>query len=173
MGLYSWIRSCCMAGEFAEVDMMFVGIYIALLVIVIVIAFWGGKSGKLQYLVKTCPKIPKVLTLGYIIFAGCFVFPIRSELFPFDFQRLYTLVGNYGVIVLALAGTFGSGRERVVYLVTFLFTAVGMGCRYLLEFGEVSNTYNFTLFNIISYLAMIPACTVIVYHWIARSLNRR
>lgn len=153
--------------------MMFVAIYIAVFVILIAAAYWGAKSGKFQHFFKSHPQIPKILTFGYIIFAGCFVFPIRSESFPLDFQRLYLLVASYGVIALALAGIFGPNRGRKVYIVTFLLTAVGMGCRYLLEFGEVSNTYNFTPFNIISYLAIIPIGTMIAYYWIVRKLKRQ
>lgn len=58
-----------------------------------------------------------------------------------------------------------------VYAAVLLFTAVGMGCRYLLEFWEVSNTYKFTLFHIISCLAIIPTGTVTAYHWIVRGLK--
>ena len=152
---------------------MFVAIYIAVFVILIASVYWGAKSGKLQHFFKAHPQIAKTLTFGYIIFAGCFVFPIRSDPFPLDFQGLYLLVAIYGVIALALAGNFGPGKGRKVYIVTFLLTAVGMVCRYLLEFGEVSNTYNFTLFNIISYLAIIPTSTLIAYHWIVRRLKRR
>ena len=36
-----------------------------------------------------------------------------------------------------------------------LYILVGMGCRYLLEFGEVSNTYNFTAPNIIVHVLLI------------------
>ena len=153
--------------------MVFVAIYLAVIAILIAIAYGGAKSGKFQRFFKAHPQMPKVLTLGYIIFAGCFVFPIRSEPFPLDFQGLYLLVASYGVIALALAGSFGPDKGRMVYIATFLLTAVGMGCRYLLEFGEASNTYNFTLFNMISYLTAIPISTTIAYHWIVRKLKRR
>ena len=153
--------------------MVFVAIYIAVIVILVAVAYWGAKSGKLQQFFKIHPQIPKVLTLGYIIFAGCLVFPIRSESFPLDFQGVYLLVACYGVVALSLAGIWGPNRERMVYIVTFLLTAVGMGCRYLLEYGEVSNTYNFTLFNIVSYLAIIPIGTTIAYQLIVRKLKRR
>ncbi len=190
---------------------MFVAIYIAVCVILMAIVYWGAKSGKFLCFFKKHPHIPKVLTLGYIISAGCFMFPIRSDPLPLDFLRVYLLVVIYGVIalaphipkvltlgyiisagcfmfpirsdplpldflrvyllvviygVIALARILGSGREWVVYMVTFVLTAVGMACRYLLEFGEESNTYNFTLFNIISYLVIIPIGTMIAYHWI-------
>lgn len=152
--------------------MIFAGIYIAVIVALVVAVFFGIKSGKLQHLFREHPRIPKTLLLGYIVFAGCFVFPISSEPFPLDFQKVYLLVASYGVIALAFAGIFDSGRERLVYIVTFLLTIGGMGCRYLLEYGEVSNTYNFTLLNILIYLAIVPTGTALAYHGIVGKLRR-
>ena len=82
------------------------------------------------------------------------------------------LAASYGVIALAFAGIWGPDRERKVYIVTFILTVIGMLCRYLLEFGEVSNTYNFTLFNIVSYLVIIPIGTTIFYRFMGRRLER-
>ena len=82
------------------------------------------------------------------------------------------LAASYGVIALAFAGIWGPDRERMVYIVTFILTAIGMFCRYLLEFGEVSNTYNFTLFNIVSYLVIIPVGITIFYRFMGRRLER-
>lgn len=152
--------------------MVFAVIYIISFLIFAGIVCLGVKSGRLQKLSAVHSSLPRALLLGYIIFAGCFVFPIRSEPFPLDFSGLHVLVSSYGVIALASAGIFGPDRGKKVYITTFLLTAVGMGCRYLLEFGEASNTYNFTLFNIVSYLALIPAGTATAYHWIVRALKR-
>ncbi len=88
--------------------MLFAAIYIAVIVILVAIAYWRAKSGKFQHFFKVHPQIPKILILGYIVFAGCFVFPIRSDPFPLDFQGVYLLVASYGVIALALAGIWGS-----------------------------------------------------------------
>lgn len=156
--------------------MAFAAVYIITILVVTALfaaaVYFGVKSGRLQYFFEKHSQLPGILLMGYIIFAGCFVFPIRSEPFPLDFSGVYLLVSSYGVIALASAGIFGPGRGRKVYITTFLITAIGMGCRYLLEFGEVSNTYNFTLFNIVSYLALIPAGTAAAYCWIVRKMRR-
>ena len=156
--------------------MAFAAVYIITILVVTALfaaaVYFGGKSGRLQYFFEKHSQLPGILLMGYIIFAGCFVFPIRSEPFPLDFSGVYLLVSSYGVIALASAGIFGPGRGRKVYITTFLLTAIGMGCRYLLEFGEVSNTYNFMLFNIVSYLALIPAGTAAAYCWIVRKMRR-
>ena len=151
---------------------MFAAICIAVIVFFAVIVFLGARSGKLQLFFKVHPRIPKILVLGYIVFFFFFVFPIRSEPFPLDFQGVYLLAASYGVIALAFAGIWGPDRERKVYIVTFILTVIGMLCRYLLEFGEVSNTYNFTLFNIVSYLVIIPIGTTIFYRFMGRRLER-
>ena len=156
--------------------MAFAAVYIITILVVTALfaaaVYFGVKSGRLQYFFEKHSQLPGILLMGYIIFAGCFVFPIRSEPFPLDFSGVYLLVSSYGVIALASAGIFGPGRGRKVYITTFLLTAIGMGCRYLLEFGEVSNTYNFTFFNIVSYLALIPAGTAAAYCWIVRKMRR-
>lgn len=156
--------------------MAFAAVYIITILVVTALfaaaVYFEVKSGRLQYFFEKHSQLPGILLMGYIIFAGCFVFPIRSEPFPLDFSGVYLLVSSYGVIALASAGIFGPGRGRKVYITTFLLTAIGMGCRYLLEFGEVSNTYNFTLFNIVSYLALIPAGTAAAYCWIVRKMRR-
>lgn len=113
------------------------GYIITILVVTALFAaavYFGVKSGRLQHFFEKYSQLPGILLMGYIIFAGCFVFPIRSEPFPLDFSGVYLLASSYGVIALASAGIFGPGRGKKVYITTFLLTAIGMGCRYLLEF---------------------------------------
>lgn len=60
---------------------------------------------------------------------------------------------------------YGREKEKVMYLITLGFTIVGIISRYILEYGEVSNTYNFTVLNVIAYIVTIPVFTVIAYHY--------
>lgn len=154
-------------------DEMLAAIFIAVIVIFAGAVYVGTKSGRIRHIFEIHPLLPKVLLSGYIIFAGCFMFPIRSEMFPLDFWKLYLLAAGYGAIALAFAGIWGPGRERMVYVMTFVLTVIGMACLYLLEFGEASNTYNFTLLNMISYLVIIPIGTTAAYRFIAGRLKRR
>ncbi len=105
----------------------------------------------------------KKLLLLYIVFAGCFSFPIHSEQIPLSFIRVYLFVAQYGIIGVSLSGLYGAKKGKFIYIQALLFTIIGLGCRYLLEFGEVSNTYNFTSPNIISYLVIIPIAVLMVY----------
>ena len=123
----------------------------------------GEQGGK-----KT--KCRKGLLLFYIAFAGCFTFPIRSHPFPLDFTKAYLLICSYGIIGWGFAGLYGKAKERAVYPLTLLMTILGMVCRYVLEYGEASNVYNFTMLNILSYIILIPAFTVGAYHYIVKYL---
>lgn len=113
--------------------------------------------------VQTHHKIVRNFALGYIVFAGCFMFPLQNERIPFHFMDAYSLLVAYGAVGLFLGEVYGQKQEKKIAILTFLFTALGMVCRYLLEFGEVSNRINFTWLNIISYLIIIPILTVILY----------
>ena len=116
------------------------------------------------------PVLVKAIVLGYIVFAGCFVFPIRSEKFPLDFMGAYLTAASYGIIALSLAGVYGPNKGPAVYLRTLVFTVLGLLCRYFLEYGEVSNTYNFTVGNVALYLVLIPLGTFLAYYFIVRKL---
>ena len=49
-----------------------------------------------------------------------------------------------------------------------LYILVGMGCRYLLEFGEVSNTYNFTVPNMIVHVLLINILCLACWYLVAK-----
>lgn len=125
---------------------------------------------ELKSYLQNHPKITIGIILGYLIFAGCFVFPFGNELFPFDFTKGYLVVATYGIIGLGFAGVYGEHIEKFVYIISLVLTGIGMICRYFLEYGEVSNTINFTTFNIISFLVIIPVLTLVAYHFVLKQL---
>lgn len=116
----------------------------------------------------------RAIVLGYIIFTGCFQFPISSKPFPLDFTKLYLMIISYGMIGVGFARIYKDIKKKKVYLIALILTIVGMGCRYILEYGEVSNTYNFTATNIILYIVIVPIFIVMVY-WCSRRylLNKK
>ena len=128
---------------------------------------------KLRLYLDNHPKVAKKIILGYIIFAGCFIFPFANERSPFDFDKAYLVIASYGIIGLGFAGIYGINKEKFVYIASFILTGFGMICRYFLEYGEVSNTVNFTLFNIISYLLVTPILTLISYQFIIKYLLKK
>lgn len=144
-----------------------------LLIVVVSCFFIGRKTAKNSnsYLRKH-PTLVKVILLAYIVLAGCFGFPISSEPFPLDFMKVYQIVVSYGIIGLGFAGLYGVAKEKLVYSVTLFLTILGMLFRWILEYGEVSNTYNFTVLNMISYMVIIPIFTVNMYHYILKYLSK-
>lgn len=146
---------------------------IFLVAVILVLTGIGMNAPSIRRWLDRRPRFARGFLMAYIAFAGCFTFPIASEPFPLDFTKAYLLLASYGVIGLAFAGLCGPGRTRLVYPSVLLFTALGMACRYLLEYGEVSNTYNFTAVNIIAYLTIIPVYTVIAYLGIVAFLKSR
>lgn len=62
-----------------------------------------------------------------------------------------------------LLGMININRIWVVFLFVMVSDAIGMGSRYILEYGEVSNEINFTLSSTLGYLLIIPLITTLIY----------
>lgn len=110
--------------------------------------------------------------LGYIAFNGCFSFPFYNDLFPLDFQKLYLVILSYGTIGICFTPLFEKNKSNWVLLLCLVFTVAGMGLRYLLEYGEVSNIRNFTVINIVEFIVIVPVYCTLVY-WITYRISRK
>ena len=104
------------------------------------------------------------ITLGYIFFNGWFLFPLRimTKAKTIDYQHLSTIVCVYIIIALFFVGLMRA-KPIIVYLLTLFLTAMAMGCRYLVEFGETSTIANFTGINILVFLITIPLFVMLAY----------
>lgn len=102
--------------------------------------------------------------LIYIVLNGCFLFPLNIKIKTMGNSFLFLFVFAFAYIMIALVFT-GLLRAKPikVFLLTLFFTAIGMGFRYVLEFGEVSNTVNFTGINIMVFLITIPLFVILAY----------
>ena len=103
------------------------------------------------------------ILLGFLTFFGCFAFPLSTEHSPLDFQKALMFFVGYGYIGICFAVLLNKGKSHLVLFLSFVFTAVGMGLRYALEYGEVSNTMNFIPYNIALFIGIIPIYCVIIY----------
>lgn len=65
-----------------------------------------------------------------------------------------------GVLERRLLPNYKTGK---IALLNLGIIVVGMGCRYFLELGEVSNTYNFTLPNIVFHVVVTFMISMISY----------
>lgn len=121
-----------------------------------------------EQLLKTHPRAVRWTMLSFAAFFGCFNFPICTEYLSLDFLRFYILTAACGAVGGGLALVYGAGHCKRVWAEVLFFTLVGLACRYLLEFGEVSNTYNFTPGKVASFLVLIPIGTAVAYHLVAQ-----
>lgn len=107
-----------------------------------------------------------MLIILFVIIAGA-AFP----LYNWGKHYSYTLTGitlwlnlafyiELGVLERRLLPNYKTGK---IVLLNLGIIVVGMGCRYFLEFGEVSNTYNFTLPNIVFHVVVTFMISMISY----------
>ena len=96
------------------------------------------------------------------IFFGCFGFPFVNLTRALgDTQRqisilnLFMLIIAYAEVGMLSGYLFHKKKIIFVILINVAHIIAGMICRYFLEFGEVSNTYNFTLPNIVFHIIII------------------
>lgn len=127
---------------------------------------------KLRKYVQAHKGVALVIIIGYIVFFGACVFPFSNELFPFEVQKGFMVIFVYGMIGYLFSTVLKDGQSIKVLGLTALFTVIGMGGRYLLEYGEVSNTMNFTPLNIALFIVIIPLYTVLVYWFMDKVIKK-
>ena len=93
-------------------------------------------------------KMVCILGLLFVILLECCVFPVGSithtEWFTIGIINLITAVGICKCVGEMEATLFPKASGVMISLLNIGITIMGMVLRYFLEYGEVSNTYNFT-----------------------------
>lgn len=110
-------------------------------------------------IVQQNKKLSKIVFWGFSVFLGCFAFPIfnftHSELTSLKILSIaINLFGYYEIGSLGALLYDGYSKLDMVNT-SLVYVCLGMAARFLLEFGEVSNTYNFTLPNIVFHMAFV------------------
>lgn len=117
-------------------------------------------------------KVARLLALGIIVLINCCGFPLynlnRSWTFMITAVNLSMVLCCAAVAGGFFAALFPARGGVFVLLATLALTFAGLGCRYLLEFGEVSNTYNFTLPNLLLHIAAFVGVTWLSWFYAAR-----
>lgn len=126
----------------------------------------------IRNMIDTHRVLASVLVIGFAVFINCFGFPI------YNISRDWPSFIQFEYVFLALLPAFyiGGGMAILIpekrYLFTVSFLAVlacaGMGCRFLLEFGEVSNTYNFVAPNIVLHLGVFLVLTSLSWLYVVK-----
>ena len=111
------------------------------------------------------------LVVGYIaIFIGCASFPLVLPISDYSILFVHVLNACY-LVPLTLAALLGKGRLKVAYLISLVALILGMSCRYVIEIGEVSNTTNFTVTNVIIFLGILPTVYTFTYYLWSNKLD--
>ena len=116
-------------------------------------------------------KLYRVGILAFLIFITCFTFPM------FNFVKVYSRTIVVVNLLLSLSVYYRIGAEEAVLFEEFpvwkamvlnqAVIGVGLLCRYLLEYGEVSNTYNFVPVNMACHIIVALGLSTFTY-WRAR-----
>jgi len=139
-------------------------------IVIIFVTFWfmhttlSSKKGSNQTKGTVNPAAAKLLILIFLVFAGCFIFPIHSKESPISLGKTLLLLFSYGTISLAMAALYGEKRKKFIYPITLLLTAAGILCRYVFEFEEIVGYTSFSFSSVVVYIAVIPAFTTILYY---------
>lgn len=116
-----------------------------------------------------------ILVFGLVILFNCCGFPVYnlSRAWPLSIVATYLFLSPWSAVFTggALAALFPEKRWGFVVLLAAVLACAGLGCRFLLEFGEVSNTYNFTLPNIALHLGVFLGLSWLSWLHAVRSIR--
>ena len=128
------------------------------------------KQNRLYTLLQSHRKTGITLFWIIAIFFGCFCFPfvnitnvLSDAQKQISIMNLFVCVLAYAEVGLLSGYLFEKKNFGVVIFINVAHIIVGMICRYFLEFGEVSNTYNFTLPNIAIHIVAISCICICGY----------
>ena len=128
------------------------------------------KQNRLYTLLQSHRKFGITLFWVISIFFGCFTFPfVNLTKILSDTQKQISIINLFICIVAYAEVGLLSGylldkkKIGVVLIVNVAHIIAGMICRYFLEFGEVSNIYNFTFANIAIHIVVISCICLCSY----------
>jgi len=128
------------------------------------------KENRLYTLLQSHKKTGITIFWIVAIFFGCFCFPLVNFTKTLSDMQKQISVWNIFICLLAyvevglLSGyLFEKKKKGALLLINATHIIAGMICRYFLEFGEVSNTYNFTFPNIVFHIIIISCVCLCSY----------
>lgn len=123
-----------------------------------------------QKIIQAHRKMACGIVFGFMIFFSCFSFPFIN--FTRDFPayiKISTIAVTFGAFIymgIAEANVFTESTFGKIFFMNLVLVVAGMGARYLLEFGEVSNTYNFTVLNSMVHIFVTVVLTTITWYYL-------
>ncbi len=124
----------------------------------------------LSKLVNKKRKLSWTIFITYIAIFGCAAFPLFPQYTAYSNIILHLTNAVY-VIPSVFISLLGKGQTIKVYSISFISLLIGMICRYFIEFGEVSNSVNFTATNIVLFLEILPLVYMATYYLYSKKLE--
>lgn len=122
-------------------------------------------------------RIARLLVPALLVLVNCCGFPVynlhKSWTFMITAVNLSTVLCCAVMAGGFFAALFPARGGLFVLLTTLALTLAGLGCRYLLEFGEVSNSYNFTAPNLLLHVPVFVGITWLAWLYAARQRAAR
>ena len=123
--------------------------------------------GDLRTYIRIHKKLFGVLGLVFIVCLECCVFPVGSFSLGGDrilvFINFATAIGISKCLGEIEAFIFPKVTWLWIFILNFGITILGMIARYFLEYGEVSNTYNFNLKNIVVHMVIMMGLSMLFW----------
>ena len=114
---------------------------------------------KITHFVKRHKKLFTAMTLIFFVLLGGAAFPIynltKEWSITLTLSILVSAIGYSGMLGVTEIALFPNAKIYHIIPLNLVLTLLSMGCRYLLEYGEVSNTYNFTVPNMILHIVAV------------------
>ena len=129
---------------------------------------------RLKNYVLNNKKILHILIGVFAVFMNCCGFPFYNFIKNFGLgMDIISMIVSFECFFLTggmLRYALNDKEYAKVFILTIVYALLGMACRYLLEFGEVSNTYNFTAGNIAFHMFIGVIVTYIGWFWYKRKI---
>ena len=113
----------------------------------------------LQRNIRKHKKLFGVLGLVFIVCLECCIFPVGNLSLgggvTVGLINLATAIGISKCIGEIETHIFQKASWLLIFVLNLGITILGMIARYFLEYGEASNTYNFTLKNIVMHIVIM------------------
>lgn len=114
---------------------------------------------KTTHFVKRHKKLFTAITLIFFVLLGGAAFPIynltKEWSTTLTLSILVSAIGYSGMLGVTEIALFPNAKLYHIIPLNLVLTLLSMGCRYFLEYGEVSNTYNFTIPNMILHIIAV------------------
>lgn len=129
----------------------------------------------LQTNIRKHKKLFGILGLVFIVCLECCIFPVGNlslgGSMTISYINLATAVGISKCIGDIEALVFSKISGVWIFVINLGITILGMVARYFLEYGEVSNTYNFTLKNIVIHMIIMMLLSMAFWMQVKRKVE--